>query len=228
MGKIRHQIYFFIALFFITKTHSFGQEMTVSAKIDTANYKITTFVSLMQIPAGGRARFQQRLYPNAKVINLPSEFLLWDTAKNILTLIAANYPRVDTLSFQFVCKTDVLPDTLVWGEAALMYENNKGMVQKINVSAKKYVMRQRNAEMDSLVKKEYYIQISASKAMQNKQELAQLVRLQSEHSIIEEKTEKYYKYLIGNFATEEQAKKQLNYYKKYIPDAFVVRILSKP
>ena len=211
--------FLFIVLFY---TAANGQQLTISAKADTLTNEITSHVSLINIPEGSRARFQQRLFSQAKLISLPSYFLHWDTANNILTIITPKYPNIDTLTFQFVCKTDFLPDVLAWGEAALMYEDNKGNVQKITSPVKHYVVRNNNTDADSLEKETYYIQISASKTIQNKNELAKLVHLQNGHVIAEEKTEKYYKYFIGNFASQEQAAEQLKYYKKYVPDAFVV------
>ena len=143
-----------LAFFFISTSSFYGQELKIAAKIDTTSNEITTFVSLINIPEGGRVRFQQRLLPDAKVINLPlpSDFLLWDTAKNIITIIAAKYPRIDTLNFVFVCRTDTLSDTISWGEAAFMYENKTKEVKKISLPAKNYIVRQKNIELDSIKK----------------------------------------------------------------------------
>ena len=215
--------FFFIVLFHAASPYSYGQEMLISARTDTLTNEITSLVSLINIPEGGRTRFQQRLSPQAKLINLPSDFLLWDTANNILTLITPRYPRIDTLSFQFVCKTDSLPDVLPWGESALMYEDNTGMVRKITSPVKHYIVRQSYCNTDSLVKDMYYIQISASNAIQDKNTLAKTVHLQKEHIILEEKTGKQYKYFIGNFISKEHASAHLEYYKKYVSDAFIVR-----
>jgi hypothetical protein len=198
--------------------------MKITAKTDTISNEITTFVSLINIPEGGRARYQQRLLPTTKLIGLPPyEFLLWDTAKNILTIITPKYPRIDTLKFTFVCRTDTLPDVVTWGEVALMYENKDKEVKKITSPARNYIVRQPSiTETDSLTKGMYYIQVSASKTMQNKEDVAKLVHLQKEHIVLEEKTDKYYKYFIGNFSSKEQATTQLKYYKQYVSDAFIV------
>jgi len=214
----------FFILFCTILTHLCGQELKISAKIDTANNEITTFVSLINISEDGRTRFQQRLSPQARLIKLPSETLLWDTANTILTIITPKYPRIDTLNFTFVCRVDSLPDTILWGESALMYENKSGIVQKINVPAKTYLVRQPLiSKTDSLTKGMYYIQVSASKSMQSKNEIAKLVHLQKEHIILEEEAKDYYKYFIGNFITKEQASEQLKYYKQYVSDAFIVQ-----
>jgi hypothetical protein len=210
------------------KTCSYGQELKITAKTDTTNNEIITFVSLINIPEGGRTRFQQRLSPQAKLIKLPSETLLWDTTNNILTIITPKYPRIDTLNFTFVCRTDSHPNAIFWGEAALMYENKSGIVQKIKSPAKNYNVRQsQNLETNSLKKGMYNIKVSASKSMQNKNDVAKLVHLQNEHIILEEKTEKYYKYFIGNFITKEQASEHLKYYKQYVSDAFLLQYNSK-
>jgi len=212
----------FIVLFHFTKICSYGQQLTIYAQADTLSNEITSYVTLINIPEGSRARFQQRLFSQAKLINLSSYFLHWDTADNILTIITPKYPKIDTLSFQFVCKANSLPDVLSWGEAALMYEDNNGIVRKIATPVKQYIVRNNNPDIDSLKVGMYYIQISASKAVQDKKELAKHVHLQSEHVILEEITEAYYKYFIGNFTSKEHAAEQLKYYKKYVSDAFVV------
>ena len=217
-----------ILLFCAIKPCSYGQELKITAKTDTISNEITTFVSLINISEGGRTRFQQRLSPQTKLVKLPSETLLWDTANNILTIITPKYPRIDTLNFTFVCRMDSLPDAILWGEAALMYENKAGIVQKITSPAKKYIVRQPPIpDADSLTKGMYYIQVSASKSMQNKNEIAKLTHLQKEHIILEEKTKDYYKYFIGNFITKEQASEHLKYYKQYVSDAFIVQYNSK-
>jgi hypothetical protein len=216
--------YLIILLFCAIKPCSYGQELKITAKTDTISNEITTFVSLINISEGGRARFQQRLSPQAKLIKLPSKTLLWDTANNILTIITPKYQRIDTLNFTFVCRVDSLPNAILWGEAALMYENKAGFVKKITLPAKNYIVRQSPiSDADSLTKGMYYIQVSASKSMQNKNEVAKLVRLKKEHIILEEKTEKFYKYFIGHFTTKEQASEQLKQYKQYVSDAFVVQ-----
>jgi len=213
----------FVLLFFTT-ARFYGQEMNISAKIDTTNNEITTFVSLIHISEGGRVRFQQRLAQQAKLVRFSSAFLLWDTAHQILTVITPCYPLVDTLDFMFVCHTDCLPDAILWGEAALMYEDKAKNVQKINYPAKNYIVRQPLiSDADSLTKDRYYIQVSASKTVQNKDEIAKLVHLQQEDIILEKKVENYYKYFIGHFITKEQATTQLKYYKQYVSDAFIVQ-----
>jgi len=212
----------FLIFFCGIKTSFYGQELKIAVKTDTITNEITTFVSLINIPEGGRVRFQQRLSPQARLIRLSPEFLLWDTANTILTIITPNYPRMDTLHFSFVCRMNFLPDAIFWGESALMYENKSGVVQKINLLAKNHIVRQSPPEADSLTKGMYYIQVSAVKTMQNRDEIAKLVHLQTGHSILEERTDNFYKYFIGHFSTKEQASKQLKYYKQYVPDAFVV------
>jgi len=147
--KIKKIMLCFIAFFFIAIPCIYAQEMKIAAKIDTTSKEITTFVSLINIPESGRVRFQQRLLPNTKIITMPYDFLLWDTANNILTIITPKYPRIDTLNFAFICDTDTLPDTIFWGESALMYENKNKEVKKISFPAKNYIIRQKNIEADS-------------------------------------------------------------------------------
>ena len=142
----------FTLIFWGLSICSYAQELTISAKTDTSKNQITTFVSLINIPDGVRARFQQRLPLQAKVISLPlpSEYLLWDTAKNSLTIITPHYPRIDTLNFSFICHVDTLPNVISWGEAALMYENKNKEVKKIALPAKIHPVRQPNSlETDS-------------------------------------------------------------------------------
>jgi hypothetical protein len=197
--------------------------MKMEVETDTTNSEITTRISLINIPEGGRARFQQRLLPQTKFVKLSPQTLLWDTAKNILTIITVEYPPIDTFKFSFLCHADTLTDAIVWGEAALMYENKNGEVKKITSSEKKYIIRQSSTmATDRLIKGMYYIQISASKTRQNKEDIAKVIHLQKEDIILEEKADTYYKYFVVHFSTKEQANAQLSYYKKYVSDAFVM------
>ena len=199
-----------------------GQKAITSASIDTVKNEITTFVSLINIPQGGKARFQQRLPIQAKLVTPSLDFLLWDTSNHIFTIIVANYPDIDTLPFQFVCKWNALPDNITWGESAFMYEDKSKQVQKINIPAKTYAVRGEVTDSATLQKEMFYIQISASKTPQKMSDLSKQVHLQSDNKIIERKTEKYYTYLIGHFPTRESASEKLKYYRQYVSDAFVV------
>lgn len=226
IAKGLHTFIFFVILScFISVLQA--QEIMLSATADTLSNEITTFVSLIHIPEGGRMRFQQRLSPHTKLMHPPAEFTLWDTTDNILTLIAPKYPCQDTLSFAFICQTDSLPDIITWGEAALMFENKNKIVEKINIPAKNYIVRQSNIPVDALTEGFYYIQILASKTIQSKNDIATHIRLQNEHFIVEQKAEKYYKYFIGIFNSKKQAFSQLKYYKQYMPDAFVIQFTDR-
>lgn len=208
--------------FLIISIFSYGQKVINFAKIDTVKQEVTTYVSLIDIPQGGRARYQQRLLSQAKLVAPPLGFLLWDTNNNIFTIVTANYPKVDTLSFQFVCKINSLNHEITWGESAFMYEDKDKQVQKINIPAKIYSARSEVKDSVVLQKRMFYIQVSASKTQQKISDLSKQVRLQGEHKIIERKTEKYYTYLVGNFPTREAASEKLTYYQQYISDAFIV------
>ena len=220
MIKLRY----FVCIFFFCSIFSVnGQKVITSAFIDTLKSEVTTFVSLIGIPHGGRARFQQRLPVQAKLIAPPFRFLLWDTNNHIFTILTSNYPSMDTLSFQFVCKMNPLPERITWGESAFMYEDANRQVQKIKIPAKTYSTQAETRDTALLQKGMFYIQISASKNPQKISELSKQLHLQNEHKIIEQKTEKYYTYLIGSFPTRESASEKLNYYRQYIRDAFVVK-----
>ena len=203
---------------------AFGQKMTLSISTDTVRNEVTTHVSLINIPQGGRVRFQQRLPAQAKLLAPPLSFLLWDTANNIFTIISPNYPKIDTLPFVFVCKMDSLPDRLLWGESALMYEDKNKQVQKIKNPARTYIIREKVKNIDSvtLQKGMFYIQVSASKSPQKIGELSKQIHLQNEHKLIERKTANLYTYLIGHFPTKASAAEILKEYKKYAKDAFIV------
>lgn len=222
MRKVVHSFVFFVILSCIIPVLQ-GQEMIVSATTDTLTNEITSFISLIDIPEGGRVRFQQRLLPQTKLTRPPLEFSLWDTTNNIFTLITPQYPHSDTLSFVFICKTDSLPDIITWGETALMFENKNRIVNKINIPAKNYIIRQNKIPVDSLIAGFYYIQILASKTIQSKNDIAKLIHLQSDHFALEEKTGKYYKYFIGHFSSRKQASDHLKYYRQYTPDAFIIQ-----
>lgn len=211
-----------IVSFLITGIFSYGQKVTHFVKIDTIKQEVTTYVSLIDIPQGGRARYQQRLPSQAKLVAPPLEFLLWDTNNTVFTIVTANYPKVDTLSFQFVCKINPLGNEITWGESAFMYENQNKQVQKISIPAKVYPVRVPAADSLSLQKGMFYIQVSASKTQQKISDLGKSVHLQNNHKIIERKNGNYYTYMIGYFPTRESASEKLKYYRQYVSDAFVV------
>ena len=214
--------YIFCLLSFVCVTHTYGQKVITFATVDTVTNEVTSFISLIDIPQGGRARFQQRLPVQAKLIAPPLEFLLWDTNNNIFTIVSGNYPKRDTLFFKFTCKMDYLSDNITWGESAFMYEDKNKQVQKINIPAKVYPVRKEIKDSVSIQKGMFYIQISASKSPQKKTDLEKQIHLQKEHILIEQKTDKYYIYLIGHFPTRAAASEKLKDYKKHISDAFVV------
>ncbi len=211
-----------VVSFLVISTLSYGQEVIHSVNIDTVKQEITTYVSLIDIPQGGRARYQQRFPAQAKLVAPPLEFLLWDTNNNIFTIVTANYPKADTLSFHFVCRVNSLGNEIIWGESAFMYEDRDKQVQKINIPAKRYSVRSEVKDSAMIEKGKFYIQVSASKTQQKISDLSKKVRLQGEHKILERKTEKYYTYLIGYFPTREAALEKLKYYRQYISDAFIV------
>ena len=217
--------YLFLAfLFFCISLPVFGQKITLSISTDTLRNEVTTYISLINIPQGGRTRFQQRLPVQAKLIAPPLSILLWDTANNIFTIISPNYPKIDTLPFMFVCKMDSLPDRLLWGESAFMYEDKNKQVHKIKNPARTYIIKEKTGNSDSatLQKGMFYIQVSASKSPQKIGDLSKQVHLQNEHKLIERKTSNLYTYLIGHFPTRASASEKLKEYKKYAADAFIV------
>ena len=201
---------------------TYGQKVITAVAIDTVKNEVTSFVSLIDIPQGGRARFQQRLPNQAKLLAPPLDFLLWDTNNNVFTIVTAIYPKIDTLFFKFTCKLDYLSENIVWGESAFMYEDKNKQVQKINVPAKTYPAREEVKDSASIQKGMFYIQVSASKNKQKIDDLRKQVSLQKEHKLIERKTDKYYTYLIGHFPTRAAATEKLKDYRKYVKDAFVV------
>lgn len=199
-----------------------GQKIIVSASADTLRNRVKTVVSLIDIPQHGRARFQQRLPIAAKLVSPPLESVSWDTAHNVFTMTTVDYPHIDTLSFQFVCEMNPIPDTMIWGEAAFMFEDENKSVQKINTPAKKYIVRGKITDPNVLQKGMFYIQIIATKTPNKISDLSKRVHLQSGSEMIEYKTDIYYKYLIGHFSTKEAALKKLSYYRQYSKNAFIV------
>ena len=219
MTKLKYLLCLFS---FFCLTHICGQQVITSVSIDTLANEVTSFVFLIDIPQGGRARFQQRLPAQAKLIAPPLEFLMWDTNNNIFTIVSGTYPKIDTLFFKFTCKVDYFPDNITWGESAFMYEDKNKQVQKINIPAKTYSVREDVKDSVSIQKGMFYIQISASKSPQKITDLEKQIHLQKEHILIERKTDKHYTYLIGHFPTRAAASEKLKDYKKHISDAFVV------
>ena len=220
MAKLKYILCLFCFLCIINFSH--GQKVITSASIDTIKNEVTTYVSLINIPQGGRARFQQRLPVQAKLIAPPLDFLLWDTNNHIFTIVSPVYPKIDTLFFHFVCRVNPLGNEITWGESAFMYEDKNKQVQKISIPAKVYPVKTPTIDSAALQKGMFYIQISASKASQRISDLSKSVHLQNEHKIIERKNGSYHTYLIGYFPTRESASEKLKFYRQYVSDAFVV------
>ena len=70
----------------------------------------------------------------------------------------------------------------------------------------------------------FYIQVSAVKSKRNLTEIKDYVHLLKDDDLIEVKKEKYYIYLIGPFPTRQDANDKREYYKKYVSDAYVIKM----
>ena len=215
-----------------------AQQIVLESQVDADNQQIHTTVILKNIPVQGRLRYQQRMPDGELFSGGVFKGLQWDTADNILTLIAVQTIQIDSFAFDFNVNYQNAGSTISWGEAALMYEMSDGSVQKITHDAELLYLQSSKKEQiedSSFVENSiqdnaalanqdvYYIQVSASKSKQALANVKKTLPLQDGDVLCEVKDNKYYCYRIGPFRTQEEAKVKLKYYKTFVKDAFVVK-----
>ena len=69
----------------------------------------------------------------------------------------------------------------------------------------------------------YYIQVS-SLSKSNLAEIKKYIHLSKEDNVIEVKRDKLFVYYVGPFSTMKEATDKLEYYKNYVPDAYVKKL----
>lgn len=209
-----------ICVFLFTFTQSYGQSIRMETEVDTIKNQIKTSIFFNNIPAKNTARWQQILPPSATLLHLDTTGILWDTSHHTLTLIWEKFPAKDSFSFSFIALfTPVLPETIFWGEGSLLFENTNNKIDKIKTAAQTIQYKtiyQENAEYisDSI----YFIQVGIGS---NNRESD--YRLHRGDKIRKIKVKNIYKYQIGPFYSEEATRDRLLFYKKQVPDAFIVK-----
>ncbi|MBO4582264.1 MAG: SPOR domain-containing protein [Bacteroidales bacterium] len=222
-----------------------AQQIMLRSQADAENRQIYTQVVLKNIPVQGRLRYQQRMPECVQLQEGRFKGLQWDTANNILTLIALQTIQIDSFSFDFTVNYQGTDSAVVWGESALMYETEDGSVRKITYDAD--ILSVKSGENIPVAedgntfnidepasgntgnnaietgKDVYYIQISASKSKQAVESVKKTLPLQEGDKLCEMKDNKYYCYRIGPYKNQEEAKAKLKYYRAFVKDAFLVK-----
>lgn len=216
----KRRLFLTICVFLFTFTLSYGQSIRMENKVDTIKNQITTSIFFNNIPAKNTARWQQILSPSATLLHLDTTGILWDTSHHILTLIWEKFPAKDSFSFTFTALfTPVLPETFFWGEGALLFENTNNKIDKIKTAAQtiqyKTIYQEKGEYISDSI---YFIQVGIGR--NNRESDYRLYRGDKIRKI---KVKYIYKYQIGPFYSEEAARERLLFYKKQVPDAFIVK-----
>lgn len=216
----RSRLFLSIYGFLFTFILSYGQSIRMENEVDTIRNHITTSILYVDIPTKSSARWQQMLHPSSTLLHLDTTGILWDTSHHTLTIIWEKFPAKDSFSFTFIAIfSPVLPETFSWGEGALLFENTNNKIAKIKTAAQTIhykAIYQENGEYisDSI----YFIQVGVGR---NNRESD--YKLQRGDKIQKTKVENRYKYHIGPFYSEAAARERLLFYKKQVPDAFIVK-----
>ncbi len=197
-------------------------------EFDTNSHIVTEKVKFFNIPQGGKMRFQQRFVGNIQCLQYDFDTLLWDTNDRILTLISPSFPKTetDTLQISFTMKMNDTISGLQWGEAALICETSHGKMHKQTSPSYSLYVKQQDTSLLSESKMfdgYYYVQVASLPLKHSKQDIAKQMHVQEGDVVVEMHTGKYYRYMIGHFATKEIAQQKLKYYRSYAKDAFIVK-----
>ncbi len=201
-----------------------GQSLRMHYELDTLQQTITSTIVIQHISAKNQVRWQQRLLPEVSITALDTQDILWDTSRQILTIIWKSFPPSDTLTYSFTAKfNSEMPAYFLWGEGALLFVDKENNIQKLSVQAeyiRKYVppLTDSIKPLDSL----YYIQVGVG----NKNRQGDYTLYKGD-KIFAIQSDKVYKYHVGPYESAEQAKSRLSFYKKHVRDAFIVKELRK-
>lgn len=220
----KRRFFLSICVFLLTYILSYGQSIRMETEVDTIKNQITTNIFFNNIHAKSSARWQQLLHPSSTIFSIDTLGILWDTSHNTLTLIWEKFPEEDSFSFSFIALfSPILPETFTWGEGVLLFENTNNQIVKIKTTAqtinyKTIEDKKEKIILDSI----YFIQVSAGRDNRESD-----FKLHSGDKIRKIKAENRYKYQIGPFNNEETARERLLFYKKQVPDAFIVKEKNK-
>jgi hypothetical protein len=198
-----------------------AQSVIIKTEMDTFAQTLQTSLCFINIPEGVSLRWQQRLLPQVKLMSYDSVSTLSDTSDGIFTVIWPHFSKADTFVYTFtVLFTDSLPTVFSWGEGALLYVDSVKGIRKIKTKAQN-IDRQSKEEKPTKTfsKYAYYIQVGSGSNHDRKRDY----RLHRGDEIYVEKSGRLYRYIVGPFETEKQARERLGFYRKQVSDAFIVK-----
>lgn len=198
-----------------------AQSVVIKTEVDTLAQTLQTSLCFINIPEGVSLRWQQYMHPQAKLMSYDSVSVLCDTSDGIFTVIWPQFPKADTIIYTFtVLFTDSLPDVFNWGEGALLYVDSVKGIRKIKTKAQK-IEWQLKEEKPIIVLSPYayYIQVGIGRNHDRKKDY----RLHRGDKIYVVKSGRLYRYIVGPFETEKQARERLGFYRKQISDAYIVK-----
>ncbi|NLK57381.1 MAG: SPOR domain-containing protein [Bacteroidales bacterium] len=217
---LRKIVLFFAVYFLAGIQFSKAQTIHIVTDIDTVRQTLLTKVYFCHIQAKDKVRWQQVVLPTSKVMIADNQGTIWDTVDNLLTVIWNRFPRQDTLVYSFTVQfIDEMPASFYWGKGALLFVNTNNVIEKITT----YPQCIRKAVTDSIVDISnldtvYYIQVGVGGNHREGD-----YRLQDGDRIFTVKHNNVYKYQVGPYVSMEQARKCLQFYRKKVPDAFIVK-----
>lgn len=213
-------LYVLTCVFLFTFTIVYGQKISLQTSIDTATNQITTSIYFTNIPVAKSARWQQILHPSSTLLSIDTIGIVWDTTNHLLTVIWEEFPKKDTVVLSFSAAfTSTFPETFSWGEGAFLFKNTDEKIDKIKVSFQtiqyKSYYKESSFPCSEYI---YYIQVGA---LSKDRKLD--YKLYNGDEIFKIKASNCYKYQVGPYNSEAEAKERLFFYKKQVPDAFIVK-----
>ncbi len=194
-----------------------SQNLHMFCNIDTVQQTLTTKIYFCNISSQGKTRWQETLLPKTRIIAIDTHGVAWDTIGNLLTVIWDKFPIADTIIYSFTVKfTDEIPFSFYWGKGALLFVNTDGNIQKINSYPQCIVKNglDKYTGLDTL----YYIQVGVGSNYRKGD-----YKLYDSDDIFIKKYNNLYKYQVGPYSSIEQARERLLFYRKQVPDAFIVK-----
>lgn len=218
--KEKIELYVLTCVFLFTFTMTYGQNISLETNLDTTTNQIATTIYFTNIPVATSARWQQILHPSSNLLAIDTTGILWDTTNHLLTVIWEEFPKEDTVVLFFNAEfTPTFPETFSWGEGAFLFKNTDEKIDKMKVSFQKIQYKSRYQE-SSITFSEYIYYIQVGALSEDKQSN---YKLYDEDKIFKIKASNCYKYQVGPYNCEAEAKERLLFYKKQVPDAFIVK-----
>jgi len=199
-----------------------SQSVVIKTEVDTVAQTLQTNVCFIDIPADISLRWQQRIHPQAKLLSYDSVSVLSDTSDGVFTVIWAKFPAADTFVYSFtVYFPEGLPYVFSWGEGALLYVDSVQGIRKIKTKAQTIdlLFHEEAFKSSQLSEEVYYIQVGSGRNHDRQKDY----RLHRGDKIYVEKSGRLYRYIVGPFETEKQARERLGFYRKQVSDAFIMK-----